>query len=107
GSFPDLQERSRSVVGALHVSDHAGGTASLSPDAAGAGKVEEGEGKMKRNSIIVCALAAMVGVFTGCGGGGDTKTAEQQPAAAEGGAVYQPTGDEGTVTGKVAFPGPA
>lgn len=62
---------------------------------------------MKRNSIVVCGLAAMAWAFTGCGGGGDTKTAEKQPAAAEGGAVYQPTGDEGTVTGKVAFPGVA
>jgi len=62
---------------------------------------------MRRNSIMVCGLAAMAWLFTGCGGGSDTKTAENQPAAAEGGAVYQPTGDEGSITGKVAFPGPA
>jgi hypothetical protein len=61
---------------------------------------------MKRNSIVFCSLAALTWVLTGCGGGGETKPAEKQAASAEG-AVYQPTGDEGTVTGKVAFTGQA
>lgn len=50
----------------------------------------------------ILAAAALVG----CGGGGDTKTAaEKQPASAE--AVWKPTGDEGSITGKVAFSGAA
>lgn len=61
---------------------------------------------MKRNSIVVCGVAAVAWALTGCGGGSETKTAEKQPAAAEGG-VYQPTGDEGSITGKVAFTGTA
>jgi hypothetical protein len=51
-------------------------------------------------------VAAVAWALTGCGGGSDTKTADKQPAAAEGG-VYQPTGDEGSITGKVAFTGTA
>jgi hypothetical protein len=62
---------------------------------------------MKRNSILVCGVAAMAWAFTGCGGGAnESKTAEKSPVAAEAGA-YQPTGDEGTVTGKVSFTGTA
>lgn len=49
----------------------------------------------------ICATAALVGC-----GGGDTKTAAvKQPESGE--AVWKPTGDEGSVTGKVAFSGAA
>jgi hypothetical protein len=49
---------------------------------------------------------AAAGMLIGCGGGGsETKTAEKQPESTE--AVYKPTGDEGSVTGKVNFAGQA
>jgi hypothetical protein len=53
-------------------------------------------------SAAALALALILG---GCGGGADTsKTAEDAPESA---GAYQPTGEEGSVTGKVNFQGQA
>jgi len=61
---------------------------------------------MKSKSLLGCTLIALAASLAGCGGSSNeaSKTAEQQPAA---GAEYKPTGDEGSVTGKVNFQGTA
>jgi hypothetical protein len=52
------------------------------------------------------AALAVVLACAGCGGGQETsKTAEDAPAAT--GAEWRPTGDEGSVSGKIAFKGQA
>jgi hypothetical protein len=62
---------------------------------------------MKLKSVLGCALFSMAAFLVSCGGSSNeaSKTAEQQPAA--GGPVWKPTGDEGSVTGKVNFTGQA
>ena len=57
-------------------------------------------------SLLLCGCIATVITLAGCGGGGgETKTAEKQPESTA--AVWKPTGDEGSVTGKVNFAGQA
>jgi hypothetical protein len=60
---------------------------------------------MTRATVFVVP-AFVVGLLAGCGGGGEQAST---PAAEEsaGGAVWQPMGNEGTVTGKVNFQGTA
>jgi hypothetical protein len=55
---------------------------------------------MRMGGPVVAALW-----LAGCGGGGDTKTAEKQAESQE--AVFKPTGDEGGIAGKVSFAGTA
>jgi hypothetical protein len=59
--------------------------------------------KETRKRLLCCAAVALTLVYTGCGGGGEKKAEEASPA--ESAAVYQPTGDEGTIRGKVNFQG--
>lgn len=55
-------------------------------------------------ALRTAAVTAALAIGFGCGGGQEkAATGEQQPV--ESGAVWQPTGDEGAVTGKVAFQG--
>jgi len=57
-------------------------------------------------SLLFCGCLAGISVLAGCGGGGgETKKAETQTQSQD--AVYKPTGDEGSVTGKVNFAGQA
>jgi len=59
-----------------------------------------------RSQVVILLLAAAVLVGYGCGGSKEpAKVAEEQPAAE--GPVWKPTGEEGTVTGKVNFKGQA
>ena len=60
---------------------------------------------MRVNLISTGAVCVLACFCAACGGGGENKTAEQQPAAGQ--AVWKPTGDEGSVTGKVSFQGQA
>lgn len=59
---------------------------------------------MNRKRIVSTALFALAAlVMAGCGGAKEeTQTAEQAPAAEN---VWRPTGEEGSVTGKVNFQG--
>jgi len=60
---------------------------------------------MKFNHVLTCALFALASFSAGCSGGGsENKTAEQQPATQN---VWKPTGDEGSITGKVTLQGQA
>lgn len=56
-------------------------------------------------SLLTCGCIVTAITLAGCGGGSDTKTAEKQAVGEE--AVWKPTGDEGSVTGKVSFAGQA
>ncbi|MEB2360738.1 MAG: carboxypeptidase regulatory-like domain-containing protein [Bryobacterales bacterium] len=60
--------------------------------------------------LTKAAIAAVVGlllVTSGCGGTEEQKGETAEETTAPGGAVWTPTGDEGTLTGKVAFQGQA
>ena len=59
---------------------------------------------MTLKSVSVCGVSAIALLLAGCGGG-EEKKAEVQPAAEQ--ATYKPTGDEGSITGKIAFTGAA
>lgn len=53
---------------------------------------------------VAGTLAALVGLTLGCGPSERPSEVTEQPAATEG-AVWQPTGNEGTISGKVNFQG--
>ncbi|MCW5980674.1 MAG: carboxypeptidase regulatory-like domain-containing protein [Bryobacteraceae bacterium] len=56
-----------------------------------------------RRGLLTCAAASLLAFGAGCGGE-RTEQAQEQPGA-EGGAVWKPTGQEGSVTGKINFQG--
>jgi len=57
----------------------------------------------------LCAATVVLSLGVSCGGSSETptKSAEATPPAGSAGAVWKPTGDEGTITGKTAFKGVA
>ena len=57
-------------------------------------------------SAMGCMVLSAALILGGCGGGQETSKAPEEPSG-EAGAAYQPTGDEGSVTGKVNFQGQA
>ena len=60
------------------------------------------KGETVRKGTVCCVAIALLGLMAGCG----EKPAEVSETAPEaGGAVWQPTGEEGAVTGKVNFQG--
>jgi plastocyanin len=61
---------------------------------------------MRLKIVWACALFAVASFLVGCGkSGGEGQTATTQPAAEQ--ATYKPTGDEGSIAGKVSFQGEA
>lgn len=60
------------------------------------------------NKLAGCAALSLALLWTGCGGGSDTaKKADESSAPAENANAWKPTGDEGSVKGKIAFQGQA
>ena len=59
--------------------------------------------------VTACLALCLLAVMLSCGGGDRPAevTKEEAPAGAEGGAVWKPTGQEGSVTGNVSFKGTA
>ena len=63
---------------------------------------------MRLTFFAVSATTAILLCAVGCGGSKEpAKTAEEAPAAGAEGAVWKPSGNEGSVTGKVSFKGAA
>lgn len=52
-------------------------------------------------------IAPLLALTIGCGGSKEATAPSSGATPAEGGPVYQPTGDEGSITGKIAFQGDA
>jgi hypothetical protein len=58
-----------------------------------------------RKSVMGCMALSAALILGGCGGGQETSKAPEE--AGSDAAAYQPTGDEGSITGKIAFQGQA
>ena len=59
--------------------------------------------------VLACLALFLLAVMLNCGGGEKpaVTSKEEAPAAEGGGAVWKPTGQEGSITGKVSFKGQA
>ena len=57
--------------------------------------------------FVMATLLSSLALLAGCGGSKPSASEEAQPAASESAAAWKPTGEEGSITGKVAFKGQA
>ena len=77
-----------------------------STSAAGLQTRQAGVDAGRRTGVLPhIALAVLAALTSGCGSKEPAKTTEAPAATEEGGATWKPTGDEGSIAGKVSFQG--